>query len=94
MRFRPSHGLGGGGGGNKPDRAASEARAEVLGEKAPETVFDEKRHEQEIQRAENVAAGLPPETPPETAEPGQEDAGPQKGDFRQPHMDTPEEVQE
>ena len=56
MRFRPAGGFG-----NKPDRSAQEARAEAVGEKPPEAPFERARHQQEIERAENVAAGLPPE---------------------------------
>ncbi len=55
MRFRPSGGFG-----NKPDRSAQEARAEATGEKKPEALFERARHDEEIERAENIAAGLPP----------------------------------
>ena len=62
MRFRPSGGLGHA--SQKPDREATEARAEVVGGTAvPEKVYD-RRHAQEIERAENIAAGLPPEGAP------------------------------
>jgi ribonuclease G len=88
MRFRPSGGFP----NNKPDRGAQEARAEATGAKAPEVSFDRSRHEQEIERAENVAAGLPPEGPVETPE--AEEVPGRKGDFRKPHLDTPEEVAE
>jgi hypothetical protein len=48
----------------KPERAASEARAAALGEKdTDDTVFDQRRHEVEVTRAENVAAGLPADAP-------------------------------
>ncbi len=48
---------------------------------------------QEIERAENIAAGLPPQgAPPEPAAPHQHDA--EKKDFREPHLETPAEVQE
>ncbi|MEO7299397.1 MAG: Rne/Rng family ribonuclease [Verrucomicrobiota bacterium] len=59
MRFRPSGGLNS---NQKPDRAANEARADVLGEKSGgnDPIYDKARYEQEIERAENVAAGLPP----------------------------------
>jgi ribonuclease G len=63
MRFRPSKGPR----HNAPrqDRASTEARAEVLGDKpTADTVFDNSRHRQEIERAENLAAGLPPEGAP------------------------------
>ena len=62
MRFRPSGGLGHT--SQKPDRDATEARAEVVGGTGtPEKVY-ERRHAQEIERAENIAAGLPPEGAP------------------------------
>src|SRR5216110_793633 len=90
-RFRPS-------GGMSPtiqrtDRAASDARAEALGDKpSEESVFDHARHEREIQRAENLAAGLPADTPavPKAPEPGE----PRKRDFREPDLDIPAEVKE
>ena len=60
MRFKPKGGLGQT--QQKPDREALEARAEVVSEQGgAERVF-EKRHATEIERAENIAAGLPPET--------------------------------
>src|SRR5438045_690508 len=62
MRFRPTGGLGHT--SQKPDRDATEARAEVVGGTGtPEKVY-ERRHAQEIDRAENIAAGLPPEGTP------------------------------
>jgi ribonuclease G len=61
MRFRPAGGLGQ---TQKPDRQASDARAEVTGKKTSDSVFDQSRHEDEIQRAENAAASLTaPEAP-------------------------------
>ena len=82
MRFRPSGGLSTGAKGH--DRAATDARAEAVGEKiTSEGIFDKSRHLREIERAENVAAGLPPEgiaspdgTPVERGE--------RKHDFREP----------
>jgi ribonuclease G len=88
MRFRPSGGFG-----NKPDRSAQEARAEATGEKAPDLPFDRSRHEQEIERAENVAAGLPPGGTEEKSIPEGRPAG-RRGDYRDPHLDTPEQVEE
>jgi ribonuclease G len=92
MRFRPSGGLG-----HKqqqqqrPDRDASQARAEVVGgQSAPEKVYD-RRHLQEIERAENIAAGLPPEGMP--AEEAAPPAG-TKREYREPHLDTPAQVEE
>lgn len=89
MRFRPSGGM------NQPkaDRGAHEARAEAIGEKRPlEAIYDKSRVQHEIERAENVAAGLPPEgaPKPEVAETKPD----QKGEFRQPNMETPEVVEE
>ena len=84
MRFRPSGGL-------KPnlDQGATEARAELGKEKAVnETVYDTSRHEHEIRRSENVAAGLPPQGAPET------EPAPTKHDFRQPDLSAPEEAKE
>ncbi len=88
MRFRPAGGFG-----NKPDRSAQEARAEAVGEKGPEAPFERARHQQEIERAENLAAGLPAEGPPENAPPPPE-AGGRRREFRQPHLDTPAQVEE
>src|SRR5688500_11330571 len=84
MRFRPSGGVH----GNikrGPDRAAQDARAEAIGAKSGDENIYDRRFQKEVERAENVAAGLPPE---ETA------AEPGKKDFRQPHLDTPAEVKE
>ncbi|HTB86280.1 MAG TPA: Rne/Rng family ribonuclease [Candidatus Sulfotelmatobacter sp.] len=62
MRFKPKGGLGTA--QQKTDRDAVEARQEAVTEQGgTERVF-EKRHSTEIDRAENVAAGLPPEGEP------------------------------
>src|SRR5438552_1496226 len=60
QRFRPTGGL-------HPhqtprlDRAATDARADAVKDKSgAEPVFARHRHEPEIERAENLAAGLPP----------------------------------
>ncbi|MDB6052508.1 MAG: Ribonuclease, Rne/Rng family, partial [Verrucomicrobiales bacterium] len=59
MRFRPPGGIHQHQQPQKSDRAATEARADVLGEKIQgEHVYDP-RHENEIERAENIAAGIP-----------------------------------
>ncbi len=103
MRFRPAGGIGQ---SQKSNRNAVEARAEVTGESKPEVVYDQSRHQQEIERAENAAAGLPPE--PEATKPHRQpdrraarnqndDEQPERGkraDFREPHADVPEEVKE
>ena len=90
-RFRPSGGMSAN--VQRADRAASDARAEVLGEKTTEeSVFDRARHEREIQRAENLAAGLPADSHAVTETP---DAGEhKKRDFREPDLAIPAEVKE
>src|SRR6266545_1991797 len=90
-RFRPSGGMSPN--VQRTDRAASDARAEALGEKpSDESVFDRARHEREIQRAENLAAGLPADTPAVTKAP--EPGEPRKRDFREPDLAIPAEVKE
>jgi ribonuclease G len=91
MRFRPSSGLNPN--PNRPDREASEARAEVVGDKAPQDKVYDRRHAQEIERAENVAAGLPPEGAPKTDADTKSDEVAKRG-FREPNLETPAEVQE
>ncbi len=90
MRFRPSGGLGHM--QQRPDREAIQARAEAVGDHtAPERVY-ETRHAHEIDRAENIAAGLPAEgAPAEAQAPTQPN---KKRDFREPNLATPAEVRE
>jgi ribonuclease G len=64
MRFRPKGGIAPA--QQKPDREAVEARADVVSEQGGSDRLFEKRHLQEIERAENIAAGLPPEGKIET----------------------------
>jgi ribonuclease G len=91
MRFRPSGGLGHGQQPQRPDREATQARAEAVGgPPAQEKLFDQ-RHTHEIERDENIAAGLPPEGAP--AQP-QEQSPATKRNFREPNLQTPAEVQE
>ncbi len=59
MRFKPKGGLSHA--QQKPDREAVEARADVVSEQGGNERLFEKRHTHEIERAENIAAGLPPE---------------------------------
>jgi ribonuclease G len=66
MRFKPKGGLTPA--QQKPDREAIEARADVVAEQGGSDRLFEKRHQQEIERAENIAAGLPPEGKAETTE--------------------------
>src|SRR6185369_130861 len=84
MRFRPS--------GDNKRRLATDARSEVIAETSggPERLFDKTR-QNEIERAENVAAGLPPEsTTPDRPETQAEAAS--KKNFREPNLETPAEV--
>jgi len=91
MHFRPS--------GNKPgkhqEREAQQARAQAVGDNTQvsgEPLFERSRYQKEIERAENVAAGLPPEGAPEVHTGDTEVQA--KRDFREPHLDTPAEVKE
>ena len=90
MRFKPKGGLGPN--PQRTDRDASQARAEVVAEQGGDERLFEKRHHAEIERAENIAAGLPPQGAPEPAEPHAHDG--EKKDFREPHLDTPAVVEE
>ncbi len=65
MRFKPKGGLNPA--HQKTDRDALEARADVVSEQGGQERLFEKRHQTEIERAENIAAGLPPEGKPEAA---------------------------
>ncbi len=89
MHFRPKGGLGHL--SQKQDREATQARAEVVSEQGGNERVFEKRHTQEIERAENLAAGLPAEdvSAPETPA-----TIPEKKEFREPHIETPPQVQE
>jgi ribonuclease G len=89
MRFRPKGGLGHGQ-QQKPDREATQARADAVSEHGGvERVF-ERRHAQEIERAENLAAGLPARGAA-AAETG---ATAERKDFREPHTEIPPQVEE
>ena len=69
MRFKPKGGLNPA--HQKTDRDAVEARQEVVTEQGGQERLFEKRHQSEIERAENIAAGLPPEGKPETSAPAE-----------------------
>jgi len=69
MRFKPKGGLNPA--HQKTDREAVEARADVVSEQGGNERLFEKRHASEIERAENIAAGLPPEGAPPAAEPAE-----------------------
>jgi ribonuclease G len=89
MHFRPKGGLGQT--IQKPDHEAVQARADVVSEQGGTEHVFEKRHTHEIERAENLAAGLPPHRAPESTEPN---AGAGKKDFRGRHLDTPAQARE
>jgi ribonuclease G len=89
MRFRPSGGIGHA--NQKPDRDATEARAEAVGGHGIQDKVYERRHATEIERAENVAAGLPPEGAPAAAPEGGET---HRRDFREPNLEAPVRVEE
>ena len=91
MRFRPKGGLGHT--QQKPDREATQARADAVSEQGGSERLFEKRHAQEIERAENLAAGLPPEGAGEES-PQSPAHIPDKKDFREPHTEIPAQVQE
>src|SRR5882724_10641527 len=92
MRFRPSGGLGHGQQQqNRPDRDATQARAEAVGGPPVQEKVFEHRHAHEIERAENQAAGLPPEG---IVAKVPEEAVAAKGNFREPNLGTPAQVQE
>jgi ribonuclease G len=88
MRFRPSGGLGHT--SQKPDREASEARADATAQGGASEKVYERRHAQEIERAENIAAGLPPEGLAPEAAPDDKS----KRDFREPDLAKPAQVEE
>ena len=87
MRFKPSGGLGHN--QQKTDKEATQARQDVVAETGGQDRLFERRHQHEIERAENIAAGLPADAPPQTAEPAQD-----KGAFREPDLQKPEVVEE
>ena len=89
MRFRPAGGFG-----NKPDRSAQEARAEAVGEKPPDGALRARPAS-----TGNRAGGKPGRRPPPGGRGGKAAAGAGTGrpagrEFRQPHLDTPAQVEE
>jgi ribonuclease G len=90
MRFRPSGGLGHGQ-PQKPDRDATQARADAVGGPPMQEKIYDQRHAHEIERDENIAAGLPPEGVPSETSTQPADA---KRNYREPNLETPEEVKE
>jgi len=67
MRFRPAKAP------RTPDREAQKAREALINEEPDsEAIFDQARVKKEIDRAENVAAGLPPDAQTEEPDPEEE----------------------
>lgn len=92
MRFKPQRGLST---PVKPNRAATTARAEVIGEKpSNDHVFDRRRHEAEIHRAENLAAGLPEDATDTHDEPQATASSGRDQRYRRPDLTRPEELTE
>jgi ribonuclease G len=87
MRFRPSGGIGQV--QQKQDKEATQARQEATAEEigGRENVYDH-RHAHEIERAENIAAGLPAEGAPSREQ------APGRKDFRKPNLETPAEARQ
>ncbi|HEU6447248.1 MAG TPA: Rne/Rng family ribonuclease [Verrucomicrobiae bacterium] len=92
MRFRPKGGLGQT--QQKPDRDAAQARADIVSEQGGTDKLFQKHHQAEIERSENIAAGLPPEGVPEQEVPETPAHIPEKKNFREPHSEIPAQVQE
>jgi ribonuclease G len=80
MRFKPKGGLSPA--HQKTDRDAVEARQDAVSEQGGQERLFEKRHQNEIERAENIAAGLPPEGKTETATSHAEHAHPHKHEHK------------
>ncbi|MFM2293858.1 MAG: hypothetical protein RLZZ350_271, partial [Verrucomicrobiota bacterium] len=98
MRFRPAGGMNQNQANQqRPDREAREARADAVGTETggPEKLF-ERRHQGEVERAENIAAGLPPDAPQGEQEqpPAQSGGNRRDREYREPNKETPESVQE
>ncbi|NOS69855.1 MAG: Rne/Rng family ribonuclease [Verrucomicrobia bacterium] len=87
MRFKPSGGLGHN--PQKTDKEATQARQDVVAETGGQDRLFERRHQHEIERAENIAAGLPPDGAPQAPE-----AADKKGAYREPDLQKPEVVEE
>src|ERR1044071_9153239 len=89
MRFRPSPNAQ-----QQRRSGAAEARSEAIADATTgnENLFDKSR-QNEIERAQNVAAGLPGEATAQPAAPSAT-AGASKKNYREPHLDTPAEVRE
>ena len=92
QRFRPSGGLSA---KVQPrsERDATAARAGALGDKpVEEQVFARSRHQSEIDRAENLAAGLPAEGDPNAAAPDERSSSGRDREFREPNREADDEA--
>jgi ribonuclease G len=87
MRFRPKGGLGHA--QQKPDREATQARADAISEQGGSERVFERRHAGEIERAENLAAGLPPDS----VAAGETGGLVEQKEFREPHAEVPGAVE-
>ncbi len=91
QRFRPPGGLTPKVQPRSTERDATAARAEAMGGKTTdEQVFARDRHQGEIDRAENLAAGLPAEGEHrhDTARESESSAGGRDREFREPNRET------
>jgi hypothetical protein len=89
MRFKPKGGLSPN--PQKPDREATQARADVVTEQGgAERVFEKAAYVQEIERSENIAAGLPAEGKPASRHSGSHTRSPPRlaRPSRQPEEET------
>ncbi|MCF7669879.1 MAG: Rne/Rng family ribonuclease [Verrucomicrobia bacterium] len=80
MRFRPSKGISSST-SHKSKRVIASVKSDAESDKSlHDTIFDTSRHEKEIRRAENIAAGLPPaaEETPKQAAPKKKSRSPRK----------------
>jgi ribonuclease G len=90
MRFRPSRGMSAA--PQRPDQIALEPGAAA--EKPPgDGIFDTSRHQKEITRAENIAAGLPEDMPERSPAPEPVEEA-RNREFREPNFETPAQVRE
>ena len=90
MRFRPNGGMSIN--PQRADRVTPETRTEALTDATAESVFDQTRHQKEIERSENIAAGLPAEGParaPGPAPKSREQTPPPPSVASRPREDSP-----
>jgi ribonuclease G len=90
QRFRPTGGLHNPRKDPRPAAGLARQEAATTDATVHDAIFDQGRHQREIERAENRAAGLPEDNPTPTPAP----APPSRRDFREPDLAIPAEVQE